>query len=82
MRVSGSSLPIGEQRRFESLSNLAGVPNNPTYVEPNIAYVNPNVALPKFDRVCGTREHSTPPSSPFARRVYATLAIAPRPVRE
>ena len=62
MRGSGLSLPIGEQRRFESLSNLAGVPNHPTYVEPNLAYVNPNQALPKSDQVRGTREHSTPPS--------------------
>jgi len=82
MRVSGLSLPNGEQRRFESLGNPAGVPNDPTYVEPNVAYVNPNLALPKLDRVRGTREHSTPPSSSFARRVHATLAIAPRPVRE
>jgi len=73
MRVSGLSLPIGEQRRFEPLSNPA---------EPNLAYVNPNLALRKFDQVRGTREQSTPPSSPFARRVHATLAIAPRPVRE
>ena len=82
MGVSGLSHPIGEQRRFELLSNPARVPNHPTYVEPNLAYINPNLALPKFDRVRGTREHSTPPSSPFARRVHATLAIAPRTVRE
>ena len=62
MRVSGLSLPIGEQRRFEPLSNPAGVPDHPTYVEPNLAYINPNQALPKFDQVRGTREHSTPPS--------------------
>ena len=43
MRVSGLSLPIGEQRQFEPLSNPAGVPNHPTYVEPNLAYVNPNL---------------------------------------
>ena len=82
MGVSGLSLPIGEQRRFKPLSNLAGVPNHPTYVEPNLAYINSNLALPKFDRVHGTRDYSTPPSSPFARRVHATLAIAPRTVRE
>jgi hypothetical protein len=82
MGISGLSLPIGEQRRFEPLSNPARVPNHPTYVKPNLAYVNPNLALPKFDWVRGTREHSTPPSSPFARRVHTTLAIAPRPVRE
>ena len=40
MRVSGLSLPIGEQRRFESLGNPARVPNDPRYVEPNLAYVN------------------------------------------
>jgi len=73
--------PIGEQRRFESLSNPAGVPNHPTYVEPNLAYVNPNLALPRSDRVRGTREHSTPPSSPFARRVHATLARSTPSVR-
>jgi len=82
MRVKELSLPIGEQRRFESLSNPAGVPNHLTYVEPNLAYVNPNLDLPKIDRVRGTQEHSTPPSSTFARRVHTTLAIAPRPVRE
>jgi len=76
------SLQIREQRRFEPVSNLAGVPNHPTYVEPNLAYVNPNLAFPRSDQVRGTREHSTPPSSPFARRVHATLAIAPRLVRE
>jgi len=82
MGVSGLSLPIGEQRRFKPLSNPAGVPNHPTYVEPNLAYVNSNLAFPRSDRVRGTREHSTPPSTLFARRVHATLAIAPRPVRE
>ena len=82
MGVSGLSLPIGEQRRFEPLSNPAGVPNHLTYVEPNLAYANPNIALPKFDRVRGTREYSTAPSSTFARRVHATLAIAPRPACE
>ena len=71
-----------EQRQFEPLSNPAEVPNHPTYVEPNLAFVNLNLAFPRSDRVRGTREHSTPPSSPFARRVHATLAIAPRPVRE
>ena len=49
MRVSGLDLPIGEQQRFKLLSNPAGVPNHPTYVELNLAYVNPNQALPKFD---------------------------------
>jgi len=82
MGVSGLSLPIGEQRRFEPLSNPTGVPNHPTYVEPNLAYANPNLAFPRSNQVHGTREHSTPPSSPFARRVHATLSIAPRPVRE
>jgi len=82
MRVSGLSLPIREQRRFELLSNPVGVPNHPTYVEPNLAYVNSNLAFPGSDRLRGTQEHRTPPSSPFARRVHATLAIAPRPVRE
>jgi len=54
------------------------------HVELNLGYVNPNLAFPRSDRVRDTREHSTPPSSPFARRVHATLAIAPRPrpVRE
>ena len=64
MRVSGLSLPIGEQRRFKPLSNPAGVPNHQTYVEPNLAYVNSNLAFPRSDWVRGTREHSTPPSSP------------------
>jgi len=82
MRVSGLSLPIWQQRQFESLSNPTGVPNHPTYVEPILAYINPNLALPRSDRIRGTREHSTPPSSPLATRVHATLAIAPRPVRE
>ena len=82
MRVEGIESPNRGERRFKSLSNPAGVPNHPTYVEPNLAYVNPNLAFPRADRVRGTREHSTPPSSPFARRVHATLAIAPRPVRE
>ena len=54
MGVSGLSLPIGEQRGFEPLSNPAGVPNHPTYVEPNPTYVNPNQALPKSDQVRGT----------------------------
>jgi len=54
MGVSGLSLPIGEQRRFEPLSNPAGVLKHPTYVEPNFAYVNLNLALPRSDRVRGT----------------------------
>ena len=70
MRFSGLSLPIREQRRFEPLNNLAGVPNHPTYVELNLAYVNPNLAFPRSDRVRNTWEHSTPPSSTFARRVH------------
>ena len=60
MRGSGLSLPIGEQRRFEPLSNPAGVPNHPTYVEPKLAYVNPNQALPKFDQVRGTQIKLSP----------------------
>ena len=82
MGVSGLTLPNGEQRRFEPLSNPAGVPNHPTYIELNLANVNPNLAFPRSDRVCGTRKHSTPTSSPFGRRVHATLAITPCPVRE
>jgi len=76
------SLPIREQWRFEPFNNPVGVPNHLTYVEPNLAYVNPNLAFPRSDRVRDTREHSTPPSNPFARRVHTTLAIAPRPVHE
>ena len=56
MRVNGLSLPIGEQRRFEPLSNPAGVPNHPTYVELNLAYVNSKLDFPRSDRVRGTRE--------------------------
>ena len=82
MKVEGLSLPIGEQRRFKPLNNLAGVPNHPTYVELNLAYVNPNLAFPRSDRVRGTQEHSTALSRPFARRVHATLTIGPHLVRE
>ena len=82
MRVSGIESPNRGAMTIRIISNPAGVPNRPTYVEPNLAYVNPNLSFPRSDRVRGTREHSTPPSSPFARSVHTTLAIAPRLVRE
>ena len=67
MRVEGIESTNRGAMTIRMLSNPAGVPNHPTYVEPNLAYVNPNLAFPRSDLVRGTREHSTPPSSPFAR---------------